>query len=215
METQGAPAGRRQSVGRGQKMRRAVLAATLAELAEQGYAGLTVDNVARRAGVHKTTIYRHWQDRERLVVDALTEHVAAEIPIPDTGLIETDLRALARALVRWLNSLAGRAVMAAFFSDVVHVPEIADARRRVFDDRLRRAEPVVGRAIARGELPPDTDPALVIKALAAPVYFRLLITGEQLDDAVAEHAVQVALAAAGAGALRGGAAAGPEPEPRP
>ena len=71
--------------------------------------------------------------------------------------------------MRWLVSPSGRAVLAALFSDAVHVSEVAAARRLVFDDRLRRAEPVITRAIARGELPPDTDPAEVIKALAAPV----------------------------------------------
>src|SRR6266496_6224804 len=83
--------------GRGPKVRAAVLAATLAELAGTGYAALTVENVARRAGVHKTTIYRRWKDRESLVTDAMTELAATQVPFPDTGDIDTDLRRLARS----------------------------------------------------------------------------------------------------------------------
>src|ERR1700722_5577062 len=70
MTPQSAPAGRAGPAGRGPQVRAAVLAPTLAELTENGYAALTVDNVARRSGVHKTTIYRRWKDREGLVADA-------------------------------------------------------------------------------------------------------------------------------------------------
>ena len=73
MTLQSAPAGRARPAGRGPKIRAAVLAATLAELTETGYTALTVDNVARRAGVHKTTIYRRWKDREGLVADAVAD----------------------------------------------------------------------------------------------------------------------------------------------
>jgi AcrR family transcriptional regulator len=201
MEAKSSMAGGVRPVGRGPKVRAAVLAATLDELNDVGYAALTVENVARRARVHKTTIYRRWIDRERLVVDALSGQIATEIPIPDTGAVETDLHMMARMLVRWLTSPGGRAIFAAMFSDAVHLPEIADAKRQIFNDRLRRAEPVVVRAIERGELPAGTDPAAVIKAFAAPIYFRLLITDESLDDGVADRAVRIALAAARAGAL--------------
>jgi AcrR family transcriptional regulator len=196
------PAGRPRPRGRGPKVRAAVLAATLAELAERGCAALTVEGVARRAGVHKTTVYRRWRDRESLVVDALTDLIATEVPVPDSGDIATDLRALARALVQWLTSPAGQAVLAAVLSDTFRVPELAEVKRRFFADRFRRAEPVVTRALARGELPPGTDPAEVVKALIAPIYLRLLITAEPIDEGTADRAAQVALAAARAGALR-------------
>jgi AcrR family transcriptional regulator len=192
---------RSRPVGRGPKVRAAVLAATLAELGEQGYANLTVDNVAQRAGVHKTTVYRRWKDRESLVVDAMTGHVAAGVPIPDTGSIDADLRQWARSLVEWLTSPTGKAILATSMSDAARIPEIAKIKRRFFEDRFRRAEPVVARAIARGELPAHIDPAELIKTLIAPIYLRLLITAEPIDQTTADHAAQVALAAARAGAL--------------
>ncbi|MFG2987155.1 TetR/AcrR family transcriptional regulator [Streptomyces sp. NPDC048258] len=193
-------------VGRGRKAQAAVRAATLAELLDRGYAELTIEGVAQRAGVHKTTLYRRWKDRASLVVDALAEHFATDIPIPDTGAVETDLQALARALVQSMTGPVGRAVQTAMFSDAGRLPEVAEAKRRIFADRFRRAEPVVARAIERGELPADTDPVELIKTLAAPIYFRLLISADPVEEGTAEQAVRITLAAARAGALAQGSA---------
>lgn len=196
-------------VGRGRKAQAAVRAATLAELLDRGYADLTVEGVAQRAGVHKTTLYRRWKDRESLVVDALSEHFATDIPTPDTGAVETDLRALARALVQSMSGPVGRAVQTAAYSDAGRLPEIAEARRRVFADRFRRAAPVVARAIERGELPAGTDPVALFTTLAAPVYFQLLVSADPVEEATADQAVRVTLAAARAGALAGSSGAEP------
>ncbi len=189
------------TVGRGNKMRAAVLAATVTELTETGYAALTVDAVAQRAGVHKTTIYRNWKTSDGLVADALTCHFATDIPIPDTGSVESDLRALARSLVATMTTHAGRALLTTVLSDAVRTPQLAEIKRALFEDRFRRAEPVVTRAVERGELPTETDPAELLKALVAPIYFRLVFTGEPVDETTADRAVDIALAAAHARAL--------------
>jgi AcrR family transcriptional regulator len=186
-------------LGRGPKVRAAVLAATVDELSERGYAAFTVDNVAQRAGVHKTTVYRRWPDRDTLIADALADSVAAELPIPDTGSIEDDLRALARSLVSWINSPSGRAVLAVMLSTAAGLPSPPEATRHVFRDRIRRALPVVARAVTRGEIPSGTDPAELIKTLVAPIYLRVLITGEPVDDDTADAAATLALTAAHAG----------------
>ena len=202
MMSQSALSGRARPAGRGPKVRAAVLAATLAELAGTGYAALTVENVARRAGVHKTTIYRRWKDRESLVADAMTDLAATKVIFPDTGDIDTDLRRLARSFVAFLNSPTGKAIAAATLSDACRIPEIAEAKHRFFEDRFRRAQPVISGAITRGELPADTDPAELIRTLLAPIYLRLLVTAEPIDRITADNAAKVALAAARAGALR-------------
>lgn len=189
-------------VGRGLKMRVAVYSATLSELAEHGYSALTIDNVARRAGVHKTTIYRGWINREKLVFEALTERTATQIPIPDTGSVSGDLTELAAGVVAMQRTPVGLALLTALSSDAARVPEIGETMRRAFADRFQRGTPVITRAIARGELPADTDPVAVLRTLIAPIYLRLTITGEALDNAVVDQAVAVALAAARAGVLR-------------
>ncbi len=208
MMPQSALAGRARPTRRGPKVRAAVLAATLAELTGTGYAALTVDNVARRAGVHKTTIYRRWKDRESLVADAVTDLAATQVPLPDTGDIDADLRRLARSFVAFLNSPTGQAVAAATLSDAGRIPEITEAKHRFFEDRFQRAQPVVSGAIARGELPADTDPAELVRTLVAPIYLRLLVTAEPIDTTTADNAANVALAAARAGALRSAPAEG-------
>jgi AcrR family transcriptional regulator len=186
---------------RGAKVRAAVLAATLAELAATGYAALTIEAVAQRADVHKTTVYRRWPDREALVIDALTDHVATERPIPDTGTIEGDLRELARSLARLLAKPDDRAVMSVLFSDAARLPEIAQIKRQFYVDRIQRGAPVVARAVERGELPAQVDPEELLKTLIAPLHLRLLATEEPVDEDAADRAVEVTLAAARAGAL--------------
>jgi AcrR family transcriptional regulator len=202
MKLEPASAGLPRPAGRGPKVRAAILAATLTELTESGYASLTVDNVARRSGVHKTTIYRRWKDREALVADAFTNLLAtAGGPIADTGDIGADLRDLARSLVTWLTSPIGKAVLAALMSDAARIPEIAAVKGRFFEYYFRRAEPVISGAIARGELPAATDPDELVRTLIAPIQLRLLITAEPIDETTADNAAKVALAAARAGAL--------------
>jgi AcrR family transcriptional regulator len=186
---------------RGATVRANVLAATLAELADVGYSALSVEAVAERADVHKTTVYRRWRDRETLVIDALTDHVATERPIPDTGDIEADLLDLVRSLVRLVNDPVERAGMTVLFSDAARVPEIAQIKRRFYADRFRRAEPVIARAVERGQLPADIDPDELLKTLIATLHLKLLVTEEPIDDTTADRAVAVTLAAALAGAL--------------
>ncbi|NKY44325.1 TetR/AcrR family transcriptional regulator [Nocardia cerradoensis] len=190
-------------LGRGPKVRAAVLAATVDELSERGYAAFTIDNVAQRTGVHKTTVYRRWPDRDSLIAEALAESVATEIPIPDTGSVDEDLRALARSLVAWSTSASGRAILAVMVSTAAGLPAPPNSARHVFRDRIRQTLPVVTRAVARGELPEGTDPAEMIKTLVAPIYFRVLITGERVDDSTADAAARVALTGARAGLFAG------------
>lgn len=189
--------------GRGPKVRAAVLAATLAELADTGYAALTIENIARRAGVHKTTIYRRWTDRESLVADVLGERIALDFPIPDTGSVQDDLRQLAQAFVAWVSGPTGGMIFAAVYSDAARLPGISDVRRELFEYGPRRAAVVIDRAIERGELPAGTDPAAVLRALIAPIYFRLTVTAEPVDPAAADQAARIALAAARAGVFVG------------
>jgi AcrR family transcriptional regulator len=193
---------KRQTVGRGPKVRRAVLAATLLELADRGYAALSIEDVARRAGVNKTTVYRRWGDRQSLVIEALTDEMAI-VAIPDTGTLEGDLRAWALSLIRALTSPVGQAMINTMLIGGADIPEVAEAKRQFFDDRMRRAEPMIVRAIKRGEVPGDTEPTELLKTLIAPIYLRLLVTAEPIDETTADLAAAIALAAARAGVLAG------------
>jgi AcrR family transcriptional regulator len=182
--------------GRSARVRAAVYEATLLELKRRGYAALAIEDIAARAGVHKTTIYRRWGTKDTLLAAAMGDLVDARVPVPDTGAIETDLCEFARSIVDVLTSDAGAIVVAVLFSDAARAPEVAEVKRNLFAERQRLAAPIVERAIQRGELPPDTDPHELIGMVAAPIYYRLLVTGEPIDRAVGDRAALAALAAA-------------------
>src|SRR5664280_783734 len=95
---------RRRPGGRSARVRAAVLEATLDQLAESGYDGLSFEAVAVRAGVHKTTLYRRWSDRTDLVLDAMLELSSQTVPVPDFGSVRADLLAIARGIAGNLSS---------------------------------------------------------------------------------------------------------------
>lgn len=193
--------GRVRPGGRTARVRDAVRGATLAELAEHGYRGLTVEGVAARSGVHKTTVYRRWGDADGLVADALEIASAEPWPVPDTGTLDGDLRALARLVRDGFADPREGPVSRAFVLAAGQSDAAASALNRFFARRHEQSAVVVERAVARGEVPPGTDAAEVVRLAVAPLYYRLFVTGEPLDEAAADRAAAAACTAARAGAL--------------
>ncbi|GGV31258.1 TetR family transcriptional regulator [Actinomadura cremea] len=187
--------------GRTARVRDAVRRATLAELAEHGYRGLSVEAVAARSAVHKTTVYRRWGDADGLVADALEIAAAEPWPVPDTGTLDGDLRAIARLVRDGFADPEEGPVSRAFVLAAGQSGTAAGALHDFFARRHEQAAAVVERAAARGEVPPGTDAAEVVRTAVAPLYYRLFVTGEPLDRAAADRAAAVACAAARAGAL--------------
>lgn len=192
-----APAARRPG-GRTARNRVAILEATLSELALRGFAELSFEAIAHHAGVHKTTIYRRWRTREQLVAEAFMDTAVRRLDLSDTGDIDRDMRALARSvastLAQPLVAAATRATLSLSSSEVRDQISL-----RFWASRQAAVGPLIERAIARGQLPADTQPAALIAAIAAPLYFRLLVSGEPLTHAAADTAAAGALAAARAG----------------
>src|SRR6476646_1811309 len=175
---------------RGEHVRRSVLAAAFDELAEHGAGAATVAGVARRSGVHETTIYRRWVTKEKLFVEAMLSRSADEIPAPDTGSIRDDLLAVVRAVIAYVTSPVG---LAALHVATLTVDENSDAREAFWAGRLDALRPVVERGIARGELRPDTDARLLLETVIAPLHGRLLLTGEPVDEKLGERVVDLVL----------------------
>ena len=163
-------------------MRAAVLTATADVLDELGYDELTYDEVARRADVHRTTVYRRWPTKPELVAEALDLHSEEHVPIPDTGSLAGDLNALAAAVAANVSSPAGARRSVSIVAAAAHSDELRSLVQSFMTRRVVLTEPLVARAVERGELPTATDPRLVIEALVGPIWFRLLLTGEPLDD---------------------------------
>ncbi|MEM1333611.1 MAG: TetR/AcrR family transcriptional regulator [Actinomycetota bacterium] len=188
--------------GRAARVRRAVLDATSALLLEVGYDELAIDEVARRAGVHKTTVYRRWPSKPDLVADAVADTATAAIPVPDTGTLAGDLAELASSVAAAIatESAAHAARTRGIIAAAASSEQLAASVRAYWLDRLTVCAPIVERAIERGELPRRADPIVVIEAAVAPLWLRLLVTGEPID---ADFVAAVAAVAAG-GADRSG-----------
>ncbi|MGH3838002.1 MAG: TetR/AcrR family transcriptional regulator C-terminal ligand-binding domain-containing protein, partial [Pseudonocardiaceae bacterium] len=163
---------------------------------EVGYHGLSLDSIARRAGVHKTTVYRRWQNRDLLLLDALLEQASDQIPIPDTGSLRDDLVEYGCDVIASITTPAIKSVIRAYVAEAETNPVLRDAGRTFYADRFKLARDIVARAVERGELPRNTNTERLIEIVTGAIYLRLLLTGERLDRAFVEEIVDVALAGA-------------------
>jgi AcrR family transcriptional regulator len=179
---------RRRPGGRSARVRSAVLDAALDLLAEKGYERVELPEIARRAGVHPTTVYRRWPAKARLVGEALLVRSRPLSPTPDTGALETDLERLLEDGAALVHTPAVRALFQVLLSESTDPgSELAAARDRFWAVHLEEARSVVERAVARSELPPGTDPAALIDLVIGPALVRLLLMGHDLGrDETAE-----------------------------
>lgn len=187
--------------GRTARIRAQVLDAVLTQLVEHGYDELTVDTVAARAGVHRTTVYRRWRDVGGLLADALDAAGGDDWQPDSTGSLEGDLTVLNREVQTALTaepSVTAALIAASFRSD-----EAAHALKRFWEDRYARCEEVVDRAVRRGELPARTDARALLVAATAPIYHRLVLLRTPPDPHLPEQAARTAALAASAGAFTG------------
>lgn len=193
--------------GRTARTRAAVRDAVLAGLVEHGYPGLTVEYVAERSGVHKTTLYRRWGGVDGLVAEALdpggeTREAGEDAwTPPDTGTLRGDLQALAHGIVDAFTDPGTAAVPTALIAAAFQSERAAEALRGFHRERFARCGPLIARAVERGEAPAGTDAGAVVRAVSAPLFLRLFITREPVDATVADEAAEATLAAVAAGAL--------------
>jgi len=174
----------------------AILDATRELLAEGGVEKLTIEGVAARAGVAKTTIYRRWRSKDELALAVLIAMVEQIVSFPDVGDTRAELVAFVDGAVKILGSTLMGRVMQGLVSDLAADPELARAfRERVVSVRVAEVERLVERGIERGDLRPETDHELFHELLFGPVYYRLLLSGAPLDDDLAERVVAAVLPA--------------------
>ncbi|MFG2140848.1 TetR/AcrR family transcriptional regulator [Streptomyces sp. NPDC048650] len=186
--------------GRTAQVRQAVLDAASELLEGHGFGKLSLDLIARQSGVHETTLRRRWRTVEGIVADLLELHKST-LPAPDTGSFREDLHALARVILKFLDSQRNRHLVEGMVAAAARDPSLAEAIGDTYTARIEQVTELVNRAMERGELGPDTDAAAVIAALSAPFYYRLLITHRPLDDEVAHFSAEAAYHAAMAGAF--------------
>jgi AcrR family transcriptional regulator len=171
-----------------------VLTATLDLLTETGLGGLTIDDISKRSGVAKTTIYRHWPDRTALVVDACLRMTDGNQEPPDTGFLEGDVRAILTELADLLVTARWSSILPSIVDAAERDPEIAEVHSRLQRWHAAPLRAALERGVRRGELPPDADLGAIAAALRGPLYFRRWFSREPLDDGFVDLIVQAALA---------------------
>jgi AcrR family transcriptional regulator len=178
---------------RDERADRAILRATLELMAETGAHELRMDDVARRAGVGKATIYRRYRSKDELIAGAIAGLVS-EISIPDTGGTRTDLLALMRGAVEVYRGSLEAAVMPSLVEAMSRDAELARLVREEFLVRRRAAlQEVLERGIERGDLRDDLDVDLALDVFGGPLFYRLLITGGPIDKQLADGVVELIL----------------------
>ncbi len=179
--------------GEGPRRAQAIFEATLELLADKGYDGLTIEGVAERSGVNKTTIYRWWPSKAALLGAALVEAPLLGVDMPDTGSLRGDLEALVRGVQALLTTRPTADVAVAALSAATRSPELAGYTQAFFADRLARERPIFERAVARGELPADTDPTLLMDLLGGAVWLRIVFRQMPIEDDFVPRAVSIVL----------------------
>lgn len=182
----------RRTGGRSARVREAVLRATLDALLAGGADDLTIRDVAQRAGVHETSVYRRWGTRANLILDAVLGEVQAAVPVPDTGSLRGDLLALLSAIAAFITTPLGQVLLRLALRD--DLPEDRDVRERFWAERFTTGRTVLQRAQDRGELRPGTNSQLTVETLLGALYVRLLLTREPIDDALIGELADLILA---------------------
>jgi AcrR family transcriptional regulator len=173
----------------------AITDAVLHELAEQGYGRLSMEAVAKRAGVGKSALYRRWSSKHEMITAVVAEFSVTRADIEDTGSLRGDLRATMQAVLEWLTHPLFSRILPDLVAEGARNPEMAEsARTSIGGPRRERAEVMLLRAVDRGELARDTDLELALDVLAAPIYWRLVVrqapAGPGYVDRLVEHALR-------------------------
>ena len=200
------PAASRRTVGartggRSKRVVTAVLRAAMDELSRTGYAALRVEDVAARAGVNKTTVYRRWPTKVELAGAAIRTFAGHEEAMPDTGSVRADLCELVHRMVAFVRTPEGD-VFTRLVSAEHGEPDVDRLARSLRDAFMSRRSEIITRAQARGELPANVDARVVLDAIFIPVTMRILRYREDVDAATAEAFVDLALTGAKHGAGR-------------
>jgi AcrR family transcriptional regulator len=169
---------------RSQRARHAVLRAADELLVEQGYSALTIERIAARAGVSKQTIYRWWNSKAEILVEAYATDVAEHLRPPVSGELGTDVRAYLRAVATFLTATPAGAVFRSLVGQAQHDPAVAELVRARYG--IHRP---LARLLASGGLPADLDARLL-----GPILYRVLVTGEPVDPAFTDPLVDAVLA---------------------
>ncbi|MDC0744598.1 TetR/AcrR family transcriptional regulator [Polyangium mundeleinium] len=188
-------ASERRALVRGEPVVRGVLAATLEELAEVGYEALRIEDVATRAGVNKTTVYRRWPTKQDLVRAAFRSITVDRAVTPDTGSLRGDLIVIARHIATQASSPELLGLRRLLFAEDRDADLVAIAQS-IHESMEALPRPVIEAAEARGELAPGIDATLIFRSLAATIHHRLGLERRPIDEGFLAGLVELLLVGA-------------------
>ncbi|MYS24992.1 transcriptional regulator, TetR family [Streptomyces sp. DvalAA-14] len=193
----------------------AIRAAVFEELAAVGYGRMSIENIARRAGVGKAAIYRRWPSKLPIVLEVVSALAVPGLPTPDTGTLLGDLRELLEATARVLRHPLAAQIIPDLLAEAARNPDLALAVRAAVRDTQRAvAAVVVSHAVERGELPPATDVDLALDLATGPLYWRLTTVRTAPPPGYLDALAAATAAALGAAGFPGGEhSTGPAPHP--
>lgn len=178
---------------RSERARSAILAAAAQLLDQVGFASMTIEEVAARAGAGKATIYRRWPTKGALAMDAVMAEIDPAAPFPDTGSAIEDFRLQLRAVARVFNRPRIRHTLTGIVFETQSNSELRNAfADRYMNPRRDQARAVIGRGIARGELRAGFDEEVLFDQLYGALYFRLLVSGQPLNRRFTDELVDQA-----------------------
>lgn len=159
----------------------AIRAAVFAELAAVGYGRMSIEGVARRAGVGKTAVYRRWRSKLHLVLDLVSAVAVQGLPAPDTGSLEGDLRLLYEVTARALRHPVAGQIIPDLQAEAARNPDIAEALQKALrEGQYGVASGVLRAAVERGELRAGLDEELALDLISGPLYWRaVVVRGER------------------------------------
>lgn len=166
-----------------------VLRATSELLTESGLGGVSVEEVSRRSGVAKTTIYRHWATRADLVIDACSQ-INTKQDVPDTGSFEGDITAFLTSMATLLCTARWSSVVPSIIDAAERDPDIAQIHSIIQRGHAAPLQEIIARAVHNGEIPMSIDPSTLIAALLGPLFYRRWFSREPLEDTFVKAVVR-------------------------
>ncbi|SMC16821.1 transcriptional regulator, TetR family [Clostridium acidisoli DSM 12555] len=177
---------------RSEKTKTDILTASYDLLIENGFDSVTVEKIAERAGVSKATIYKWWPNKASVVMDGFLNATSVTLPIPDTGSTIDDMFIQVNNFVEFIMSRKGNVITEIIAQGQLD-SKLADIYRNAyFKPRRNISKQILERGILRGELRKDLNMELSIDLIWGPVFYRLLITGEVLDDIFVRNLINYA-----------------------
>jgi AcrR family transcriptional regulator len=179
---------------RSEKTKQAILTASYDLLLSNGFHSITIEGIAERAGVSKATIYKWWPNKAAVVLDGFFAATESMLEVPDTGSAKEDFLIQAGNLAAFLTSSKGKVITELIAEGQSDENVAKEYRNRYFNPRRLISQHILERGMEQGELKKDLDIELSIDLIFAPLFYRLLITGETVDSAFVEQLISYAFA---------------------